>query len=105
MTDAGVSGEGTQSAKALPPNNPAIDNATSQNLVMCSRQHDLRPETYNDHTALIGRQAEEKCRLIAGKKAGGTSVFSRIPSRIWASVSLLAVVYAAITRKRQANRH
>jgi hypothetical protein len=34
MTDAGVSGEGTQSAKALPPNNPAINNAISQRLVI-----------------------------------------------------------------------
>src|SRR5262249_22654098 len=37
MTDAGVSGEGTQSANALPPNDPAINNAISQRLVMCSR--------------------------------------------------------------------
>jgi hypothetical protein len=35
MTDAGVSGEGTQSAKALPPNNAAINNAISQRLGMC----------------------------------------------------------------------
>ena len=34
MTDAGVSGEGTQSAKALPPSNPAINSPTSQRLIM-----------------------------------------------------------------------
>ena len=36
MTDAGVLGDGIQSAKALPPNNPAINNPTSQRLVMLS---------------------------------------------------------------------
>src|SRR6185437_7662860 len=34
MTDAGVSGDGTQSAKAWPLDNPAIDNAISQHLVI-----------------------------------------------------------------------
>ena len=34
MTDAGVSGEGTQSAKALPPSNPAMNSPTSQRLIM-----------------------------------------------------------------------
>jgi hypothetical protein len=37
-----VSGEGTQSAKALPPNNPAMNNAISQRLVMLGRTS--RPE-------------------------------------------------------------
>jgi len=35
MTDAGVSGDGTQSAKALSPNGPAMHNAISQRLVIC----------------------------------------------------------------------
>src|SRR6516162_10363166 len=34
MTDAGVSGEGTQSAKALPPNNPTMNSAISQRWVI-----------------------------------------------------------------------
>src|SRR4029079_5144588 len=35
MTDAGVSGEGTQSAKVLPLNNAAMNSAINQRLVMC----------------------------------------------------------------------
>src|SRR4029450_11078394 len=36
MTEAGGAGEGTQSAKALPPDNSAMNNAISQRLVMCA---------------------------------------------------------------------
>jgi len=36
MTDAGVSGEGTQSAKAWPLDTPAMKNAISQLLVICN---------------------------------------------------------------------
>jgi hypothetical protein len=36
MTDAGVSGAGTQSAKAWPLNNPATENTISQRMVMNS---------------------------------------------------------------------
>ena len=36
---------------------------------------------------------------------GTPSIFSRLRSRSWALLSLLAVIFAAITRKRRANRH
>jgi len=34
MTDAGVSGEGTQSAEALPQSNPATNSPSRQRLIM-----------------------------------------------------------------------
>jgi hypothetical protein len=59
MTDAGVSGEGTQSANALPPNNPAINNAISQRLVMCSELPDQ------------GSSRQEMCEFTKPRQRSG----------------------------------
>ena len=67
MTDAGVPGEGTQSANALLPNSPAMNNAISQRLNMCESNF---PTARFVATALPRKscaQLKSMCELTKGK--------------------------------------